>query len=69
MSQTGRTEKSKPAACAQCGQPTRLDPSNPWRPFCSERCKLVDLGAWISGRYSIPAESETPPPDQDEKFQ
>lgn len=32
---------------------------NPFRPFCSERCKLVDLGNWISGTYSVPVmESE-----------
>jgi endogenous inhibitor of DNA gyrase (YacG/DUF329 family) len=27
---------------------------NPFRPFCSERCKLIDLGAWASGEYRIP---------------
>lgn len=45
------------ARCAQCGQSTRLDPSNPWRPFCSERCKLVDLGAWFGERYRVAAEA------------
>ncbi len=29
---------------------------NPYRPFCSERCKLIDLGAWASGEYHIPVE-------------
>ncbi|MCI0749390.1 MAG: DNA gyrase inhibitor YacG [Nevskiales bacterium] len=32
------------------------DDGNPWRPFCSERCKLADLGRWFSGRYTIPAD-------------
>jgi endogenous inhibitor of DNA gyrase (YacG/DUF329 family) len=27
----------------------------PWRPFCSERCKRVDLGAWLLGHYRVPA--------------
>lgn len=27
---------------------------NPFRPFCSERCRLIDLGAWASGDYRIP---------------
>ncbi|NVN97850.1 MAG: DNA gyrase inhibitor YacG [Geobacteraceae bacterium] len=27
---------------------------NPFRPFCSERCKLIDLGAWATGDYRIP---------------
>jgi len=29
---------------------------NPHRPFCSERCRLLDLGAWAQERYRIPAE-------------
>jgi len=35
----------------------------PSRPFCSERCRLVDLGNWASGEYSVPAE---PLPEIDE---
>jgi endogenous inhibitor of DNA gyrase (YacG/DUF329 family) len=31
---------------------------NPWRPFCSERCKLLDLGAWASEGYRIPGKKE-----------
>jgi endogenous inhibitor of DNA gyrase (YacG/DUF329 family) len=27
---------------------------NPFRPFCSERCKLIDLDNWLEGRYRIP---------------
>lgn len=29
---------------------------SPFRPFCSERCKLVDLGRWLDGSYAIPGE-------------
>jgi endogenous inhibitor of DNA gyrase (YacG/DUF329 family) len=29
---------------------------NPWRPFCSEKCKLIDLGSWASGEYKIPGD-------------
>ena len=32
---------------------TILAPENPWRPFCSERCKQIDLGAWASESYRI----------------
>ncbi len=46
------------AACPQCGQPAVLDPSNSWRPFCTERCKLLDLGEWFAGRYTIPADPD-----------
>ena len=54
------------AACPRCGTSTRLDPQNPWRPFCSERCKLIDLGDWMSGRFALPVEEEAPPaPDSE----
>jgi endogenous inhibitor of DNA gyrase (YacG/DUF329 family) len=33
---------------------------NPHRPFCSERCRLIDLGAWTEGRYRIPGEKINP---------
>jgi uncharacterized protein len=36
---------------------------NPSRPFCSERCRLIDLGNWASGEYSVPA---GPLPEVDE---
>jgi endogenous inhibitor of DNA gyrase (YacG/DUF329 family) len=42
------------AACPRCGASTRLDPQNSWRPFCSERCKLIDLGDWMNGRFAVP---------------
>ena len=32
--------------------------NNPHRPFCSERCKLIDLGKWASEEYKIPEEKE-----------
>ena len=45
--------------CPQCGKPVRWDPNNRFRPFCSERCRLLDLGAWASENYRIPvAESK-----------
>ncbi|MGO9614471.1 MAG: DNA gyrase inhibitor YacG [Dissulfurispiraceae bacterium] len=31
---------------------------NPWRPFCSERCKFIDLGKWASDEYQIEGESK-----------
>jgi endogenous inhibitor of DNA gyrase (YacG/DUF329 family) len=43
--------------CTKCG---KLSPweGNRWRPFCSERCKMVDLGAWVTEGYRIPGGSE-----------
>lgn len=40
--------------CPQCKKETEYSPSNPYRPFCSDRCKLIDLGDWADGKYSIP---------------
>ena len=41
----------------------------PWRPFCSERCKMVDLGAWLSEAHAIPGEpiDETPLPMEERR--
>lgn len=50
----------KQVPCPRCGQPAVFSPENKWRPFCSERCKLVDLGAWASERYRVPAEDPKP---------
>ncbi len=41
------------ANCPHCGETTHLDQSNPYRPFCSERCRLIDLGAWLEGSHRI----------------
>ncbi|WP_225073016.1 DNA gyrase inhibitor YacG [Desulfuromonas sp. CSMB_57] len=41
--------------CPQCGRPSPMD-HNPDRPFCSPRCRLMDLGAWVDERYRVPAE-------------
>jgi uncharacterized protein len=39
--------------CPICKKETRFE-GNPYRPFCSERCKLLDLDNWLEGRYRIP---------------
>jgi uncharacterized protein len=41
--------------CPQCGGPSLYAPENRWRPFCSERCKNHDFGAWATERYRIAA--------------
>ena len=43
--------------CPQCRQQIAWDSKNPFRPFCSERCKKIDLGAWAEGNYVIPGTS------------
>lgn len=51
--------------CPQCKKPASLEESNLFRPFCSERCKMIDLGSWASGEYAIPT-NDTPPTKDDE---
>ena len=48
--------------CPSCRGPALFSPRNPWRPFCSERCRNVDLGAWASEGYRVAA----PPTTEDE---
>ena len=43
-------------ACPQCRNPAQWRADNPFRPFCSERCKLIDLGDWAAERHAIPGE-------------
>jgi uncharacterized protein len=43
--------------CPTCGRTVVWTAQSPFRPFCSERCRLVDLGAWFSEQRSIPDET------------
>ncbi len=43
--------------CPICQKPTQWQ-DNAFRPFCSERCKMIDLNHWLSERYRIPATDE-----------
>lgn len=63
----------KTVACPTCGKPVPWTPESRWRPFCSERCRLIDLGEWLAERRRISgsedegaggeaANGEEPPP-------
>lgn len=41
--------------CPNCRKETTWE-NNPHRPFCSDRCRLIDLGAWTEERYRIPGD-------------
>ena len=47
--------------CPTCKAPVTWDNSFPDRPFCSQRCRLIDLGAWASEEHVIPGNEQ----DQD----
>jgi endogenous inhibitor of DNA gyrase (YacG/DUF329 family) len=42
--------------CPTCDKPVEWTPQHRWRPFCSERCRLIDLGAWLDESHKIPGE-------------
>lgn len=44
--------------CPHCGKETEFT-GNEFRPFCSERCKLLDFGAWADEEFRLPSESAT----------
>jgi hypothetical protein len=45
----------KIVTCPQCKGESVYAPRNPYRPFCGERCKNLDLGAWASESFRVPA--------------
>lgn len=45
--------------CPGCGKETEYQ-GNEFRPFCSERCKLLDFGAWADEMYTLPVEGMEP---------
>ncbi len=54
--------------CPTCQKPVEWSERSDWRPFCSERCKLIDLGAWVMEERRIPGEEaaiDTGTPDDD----
>ena len=43
-------------SCPNCGASVTWSPEAQWRPFCSERCRLLDLGAWFTEERGIPGD-------------
>ena len=54
----------KIVVCPTCGGDSVYAPTNTFRPFCSERCKNIDLGAWANEDFRMPTEA----PPEDETF-
>ena len=46
--------QAKQVACPTCKKLVAYDINNPFRPFCSQRCKMIDLGDWANENYRIP---------------
>jgi uncharacterized protein len=58
-------------SCPTCGKQVEWTPESAWRPFCAERCKLIDFGAWANESYRIPVsdedDGEPDGPDDDDR--
>lgn len=60
-SQETESLKRRIVPCPACQGDSEYSSANPYRPFCSERCKSMDLGAWASESFRVPTEA---PPDE-----
>ncbi|MBI5042056.1 MAG: DNA gyrase inhibitor YacG [Gammaproteobacteria bacterium] len=58
---------SKPlqVACPSCGKKIPWSTENRWRPFCSERCRMIDLGEWLSENMRIAGDAAAPEDDEE----
>lgn len=61
-SETKPPHQTRVVPCPRCGGDSIYASSNPYRPFCGERCKKMDLGAWASESFRVP--TEAPPEDE-----
>lgn len=56
-------EVTRRVRCPVCSESVEWGPQSPFRPFCSERCRKIDLGAWAAEEYRVP--EVAPSPDAD----
>ncbi len=54
-------QKGRASACPICHRPVARRPENLAFPFCCERCRLIDLGKWLSEEYVVSEPSQQPP--------
>lgn len=54
----------KSIVCPTCGKNDTWQKDNLYRPFCSERCRLIDLGEWAKENYKVPTEDPVDPLDE-----
>jgi len=53
-------------SCPNCARPVAWIAENRYRPFCCERCKLIDLGQWATEQYRVPVEDPMADADPNE---
>ena len=52
---------TKIVKCPTCGKDVKWEIASKWRPFCSQRCRLIDLGEWANESHRIEGEETVPP--------
>lgn len=60
------SSKTEKISCPTCHKEGTWKSDNAFRPFCSHRCKLIDLGEWADGSYQIPGDPANLPTQDDE---
>ena len=60
---THMEDKPGRVTCPTCATPVEWTEARRWRPFCSERCKLIDLGSWLDESHRIPGEEPAALPE------
>jgi endogenous inhibitor of DNA gyrase (YacG/DUF329 family) len=54
MAQRNAADTTATVSCPTCGKTVEWNAAQRWRPFCSQRCKLIDLGEWLDENHRIP---------------
>jgi endogenous inhibitor of DNA gyrase (YacG/DUF329 family) len=57
------SERVAHVACPQCGTAVEWSERAAYRPFCSRRCRMIDLGDWLDERHQIPGDPAPPDPE------
>jgi endogenous inhibitor of DNA gyrase (YacG/DUF329 family) len=55
----------QPVRCPTCDREIEWSDAWPFRPFCTERCKLIDLGAWLTEERAIPGDAAVADPAEE----
>ncbi len=62
------TRKILEVNCPSCQKTVQWCVENEWRPFCSKRCQLIDLGAWANENYRVPTDDPAPLSNEHEPY-
>ena len=61
-------EQKRKVKCPTCKQQALFAPENEFRPFCTQRCRLIDLGEWAEESFKLQAEEQPTPEELEQAF-